>query len=414
MNTYGATSILPAVYGSLKEIDPLDAKGDGSGVLLSVGDRAWLPSYAGKMLFYSLESESGKTDNGEAVVIPENNQGDFYWKRQGYTKDTFSGAISGEVFQAFSGSWYPPAGFTGGAIGYDVDNYKLWDVPLQYPNDNWAWYGFGLHNGHIYAINGWTFIKINIETGVSDYVAISGNNNYYYMPGHCLTGNDGSGKYITDIENQTYMSRFNMDLEAEEDIAFIMPPGVTWTDIFGSENPGGGGGLRIGKYHYIFGKYNSPNTGTARVNCLTGQVERLADNPGFEQGATVPDLETGAFYHANRSAGSALLRWNPNDTWTTLAPTNFTGEGSELSWLDKKSNSIVVALRTQQTAIYNIYLDSWSIHSYPSSAGVMFGSYPYWYQDIGAIWPWGYGRINTTELHHAIIPKDNQIFITKT
>lgn len=166
MDLYWKSSIGEYTPDSLKDIDPLDSLGDGSGTkTLTVGDCALVVGYLNRVLFYKLKEQSGIVDNGYLQVKPRENAGDLYWDCQGITNDTLN-VDSGTEFTWMSGA-YPPEGFTLADPDIGRDNFQAWlsHTDQGYPSDYPYGYASGVYNDTYYLLytSPW---KWDIATGV--------------------------------------------------------------------------------------------------------------------------------------------------------------------------------------------------------------------------------------------------------
>lgn len=388
MNTYPATSILAGVSGSLKEIDPLDSVGDGSGLNLAVGDRAWVPNYLGKMLFYSLEEESGHSDNGEIEVIPEKNPGNFYWKRQGYTKNTFSGAFTGEDFNVPTGSPFVPVGFTGAEMSYIESSYQVYGP--GFPSSGPWYYASALYDGKIFVVTETDIYKMDILSEQLTITPHAGGGDWYWNSGHSDLNTSDSAKYLSHVSNYTVapvvLNRLNMATETVDSISVVLPGGWTWAANYGTDRTGNS--IRVGNYHYLIGGENTNRTGCSKIDVNTGDLTQLANIPGAGayRGLCCPDFQDNCIYYHSNINNAPLYRYNiDTDTHDTLWTVTDGGNAERyyISWFDNDSNSIIMCTYND-LRVYDITLQTVTVYPATWNTSQMNDGFTLFYQTVGS------------------------------
>ncbi len=415
---FGCTSIDAGIKGSLKEIDPLDCYGDGSNVALVVGDRAVLPHYWWQMVFFSLEEASGHTDDDIEEVIPSKNAGDLYWKCRGATKESFS-ASAGEEFKiSVGGAIFAPEGFTLSEIPYSELNYTYFGKPST--SDSYNYPAFGIWNDNCYCLKNndlWKQSKFE-DDGVLISVpehAWGGNN---VNSAHCSSIIDGSEAIISEVvlaSMNMVVHRFHMDTETYSSIPVLIPSDSNnFLSVYGDTTLTNG--LRIGKWHYLFGGgWSIPRTGATRIDVLTGKLEELTPipDPGVNEGIMCPDyLDNGIFI---MSKTGELYKYDiENDDWETLAvcPNDIDLDTNHVSWFDEPSETILVPLNGEGLWIYDTSLDEWSIEpNIKWNFNTYVFGYNFYYRDFGVVCPLAWTPFD--EFYHAIIPANKCTRITK-
>lgn len=395
---------------ALKNVDPLDYKGDGSAIPLEVNDRAIVSEVSGSIAFYILKEAAAQSDNGILLVVPSVNAGDLYWSCCGFTKDSLQ-APSGTIYDVFDGSRIPPEGFAGSVIPYSELPFSGWDV--WYNGVEMSYYGCALVNNILYVVDASDLHVWDLTSESYSLEATNNTDDMWNTTSHCLENpENGSDNIISDFVEVDHLSRFKIAEREAAHIPFVfISPATNWTDIFGEEGVPWMG-VRHGKWHY-WTLDNAVSTGFCRVDVTTGEVYKLANMPfAADDGCIVPDFETGQIYYINAGGNSETMRYTPGtDSWGTLAPHSGDLWWMHMSWVDSKNKQIIVPGLDNITNIYDILTDTWESHSHTES--VTEGGLPLYYKGLGMICPFGYENPNGA-LTHFIIKEENPFRIIKS
>lgn len=420
----GFDSIDPAVSTSLKEVDPTDYLGDGSNLTIPDGTKAIVFGYDSKIIFYSLEFEMGHSDDGIEEVIPENNPSNYYWKCRGFTKDTFTGASTGERFEVPNGSRIAPVGFTFGVLPYFESN--VLSLGVENDGSDWSWQGFGIVNGVTYTVASDYLVTNILGRSTYNYNArpdgTTAGVNFGWHPAHCVEGNDGSEFLITDAGNYSTdvaLSIYDIRKDEYRTLAYVFPNAeTTLDDIF--IGAGSGLGMRHKNWHYCITANVSTNK-FVRINVLTGDVEILANVPYTTTSAgsfLCPRFSDNTLFFLGADDADAICKYDiALDSWDTLATCSSGGNlwGWDLAFIDEITESLILVVPGLGSMVYDVVLNSWELDTtIPWDANTLYSSYAFYYKDRGTIWPHGFESLDIANTYkHAIIPKNNPAYIVK-
>ncbi len=419
---FSCTSISADEHNSLKEIDAADCIGDGSNVPLVAGDRAVVWDLSGKTVFYALLESAGHTDDGFEEVIPENNPGDFYWKCQGYTKGTFTGALTGNTFDAVGGSQYPPTGFTKTTVPYEeLPMHALPDMTFSSDADSlWDYYGWGMYDGYMYIVVHDLYMKQKWPDGVMQRIETAESGiEWYWNFGHCAEDVNGSSRYFTEIGSlrtePTVLNRFDMKTQTIDSVPINYPGGwVSWYDYFGDSLDRWTLCMRYKDYQYMIGsEYGS--TVACKVNIFTGDLTELTNaNVALDNGCFAIDYTNEYIYFIGTDGTMQRLTVSSDAWYTCLAcPSTGIWEGN-VAWLDEVGGEIILPVWNEGTYIYDIALNTWASYTSAETGQIdpdFNGGYVGSYKGIGGIWPYGYSPY--PPYRHALIAATNPMRITK-